>query len=110
MEASGLLGPLVTIAHGVWPLPDEIDLIARSGTNVVLNMLSNLRLKNGVAPILDYRALEALGVKSRSTYPLSFWLAYLAACRRLAKQHGVSVRTLDKALWQWSKERASAPT
>ena len=56
MEASGLLGPLVTIAHGVWPLPDEIDLIARSGTNVVLNMLSNLRLKNGVAPILDYRA------------------------------------------------------
>jgi cytosine/adenosine deaminase-related metal-dependent hydrolase len=56
MEASGLLGPRVTIAHGVWPLDDELDLIGWSGTNVVLNMLSNLKLKSGVAPILDYRA------------------------------------------------------
>jgi hypothetical protein len=60
-------------------------------------------------PILDYRALEALGVKPRSTYPLSFWLDYLTACRELAKRHDVSVRTLDKALWQWSKERGLAP-
>ncbi len=56
MEAAGLLGPLVTIAHGVWPDEDELDLIGRSGTNVVLNMLSNLKLKSGVAPILGYRA------------------------------------------------------
>ncbi|OGA72026.1 MAG: hypothetical protein A3G81_32130 [Betaproteobacteria bacterium RIFCSPLOWO2_12_FULL_65_14] len=56
MQAAGLLGPLVTIAHGVWPEEAELDLIGRSGTNVVLNMLSNLKLKSGVAPILDYRA------------------------------------------------------
>ena len=56
MQAAGLLGRRVTIAHGVWPLEDELDLIASSGTNVVLNMLSNLKLKSGVAPILDYRA------------------------------------------------------
>jgi hypothetical protein len=55
-------------------------------------------------PILDVRALESLGVKSRSTYPLSFWLAYLEACRAIARQAGVSLRTLDKALWQRSKE------
>ncbi|PYN98071.1 MAG: hypothetical protein DMD91_16090 [Candidatus Rokuibacteriota bacterium] len=55
MEATGLLGPTVTIAHGVWPEPDEIELIARTGTSVVLNMLSNLKLKSGVAPILEYR-------------------------------------------------------
>jgi hypothetical protein len=55
-------------------------------------------------PILDVRALESLGVKGRSTYPLSFWLAYLEACRTLARQAGVSLRTLDKALWQRSKE------
>ena len=54
------------------------------------------------------RALHALGHKPRSTYPTSYWLAYLAACRALASQHGVSLRTLDKALWQWSKEQ-SAP-
>ena len=57
-------------------------------------------------PILDYRALESLGVKSRSTYPVSFWLAYLRACRDLARENRVSIRTLDLALWQHSKERA----
>jgi len=58
-------------------------------------------------PILDVRALESLGQKGRSTYPASFWLEYLAACRRLALEHDVSVRTLDKALWQHSKERVT---
>ena len=57
-------------------------------------------------PILDVRALESLGVKPRSQYPLSFWLGYLEACRELAQQAGVSLRTLDKALWQHSKERS----
>jgi hypothetical protein len=58
-------------------------------------------------PILDVRALESLGAKGRSVYPVSFWLRYLAACRELANSHGVSLRTLDKALWQHSKERAA---
>jgi hypothetical protein len=62
----------------------------------------------GDYPILDVRALESLGVKGRSTYPVSFWLAYLEACRALARQAGVSVRTLDKALWQRSKELSAA--
>jgi hypothetical protein len=57
-------------------------------------------------PILDVRALESLGVKPRSQYPLTFWLGYLDACRELARQAGVSLRTLDKALWQHSKERS----
>jgi len=59
-------------------------------------------------PILDVRALESLGVRSRSTYPVSFWLAYLEACRTLARDNEVSLRTLDKALWQHSKERSGA--
>jgi hypothetical protein len=59
-------------------------------------------------PILDIRALESLGVRSRSVYPVGFWLDYLAACRELAERHGVDLRTLDKALWQHSKERAAA--
>ena len=55
-------------------------------------------------PILDVRALESLGVKPRSTYPVSFWLEYLETCRDLSRRAGVSIRTLDKALWQHSKE------
>lgn len=56
-------------------------------------------------PILDVRALESLGSRPRSIYPVSFWLAYLDCCRALAREAGVSLRTLDKALWQHSKER-----
>lgn len=59
-------------------------------------------------PILDVRALESLGVKPRSTYPVSFWLEYLSVCRELSRRAGVSLRTLDKALWQYSKELSRA--
>jgi hypothetical protein len=58
-------------------------------------------------PILDVRALDSLGVKPRSQYPISFWLGYLATCRELARRNRVSLRTLDKALWRFSKERAA---
>jgi hypothetical protein len=57
-------------------------------------------------PILDVRALESLGVAGRSVYTVGFWLAYLSTCRTLARRAGVSIRTLDKALWQFSKERS----
>jgi hypothetical protein len=57
-------------------------------------------------PILDVRAIESLGVTARAGYPVAFWLGYLDACRALAARHGVTLRTLDKALWQYSKERA----
>jgi hypothetical protein len=59
-------------------------------------------------PILDVRALQSVGVKPRSSYPVSFWLEYLEACRVLARRSGVSIRTLDKALWQHSKELSAA--
>jgi hypothetical protein len=55
-------------------------------------------------PLLDVRALESLGVV-RSSYTPSFWASYVEVCRSLAAAHGVSLRTLDKALWQHSKER-----
>lgn len=60
-------------------------------------------------PILDVRALASLGVKPRSQYPVGFWLAYLDACRALAARCGVTLRELDKALWQYSKESATQP-
>lgn len=59
-------------------------------------------------PILDVRALESLGQRSRSVYPVEYWLRYLDVCRELALRHGVSIRTLDKALWQNSKEGGAA--
>jgi hypothetical protein len=56
-------------------------------------------------PILDVRALHALGVTGRSSYTTAFWEAYVAECARLAAAAGVDGRTLDRALWQWSREQ-----
>ena len=53
--------------------------------------------------IIDYRALESLGVRPAPT--IEFYLGYLAYCHELAATHGVSLRELDRALWQWSEER-----
>jgi hypothetical protein len=58
-------------------------------------------------PILDVRALESLGQKARTVYPIEYWLDYLLACRRIAGEAGVPIRTLDKALWQASKENGA---
>lgn len=57
-------------------------------------------------PILDVRALEALGRRGQSVYSVSYWVYYLEACRDLAETHGVPIRELDKALWRWSKEHS----
>ena len=51
LEGLGMLGPRVNLAHSVWLLPEEIETLARTGTKVVLNLLSNLKLKSGVPPI-----------------------------------------------------------
>jgi len=56
-------------------------------------------------PILDYRALWSLGVYSPpSAYRFSFWWAYVEACRCLCRQAKASMRSVDRALWQYSKE------
>lgn len=57
-------------------------------------------------PILDVRALDSLGVSGRSSYSPAFWARYVAGCRSIAARNDVSLRTLDKALWQHSKESA----
>lgn len=55
--------------------------------------------------IADYRAMEALGEPDADYYNLNMYLHdYLPMCRRLAAEAGVSLRTLDKALWTWSEK------
>ena len=54
-------------------------------------------------PILDDRALWSLGYNEPPHYRMEFWLEYLAFTQRLAKRLKVDIRTLDQALWQYSK-------
>ena len=56
-------------------------------------------------PILDVRALWTLGVSTPLAYSYDVWSAYTARCRALAAQSGLSMRDLDRALWQYSKSR-----
>jgi hypothetical protein len=54
--------------------------------------------------VCDIRASEALGQKDYGS--LRYYVAYLAACRRMAAAYGVTLRDFDRANWQWSKERS----
>jgi hypothetical protein len=54
-------------------------------------------------PILDVRALWSLGVDKPSCYRFQRWDQYAKSCRQIALEAGVSIRTLDKALWQFAK-------
>lgn len=53
-------------------------------------------------PILDIRALESLGVDAMQVvYNFELWWKYTLFCRELANEANVSLRTLDRALWQF---------
>jgi hypothetical protein len=55
-------------------------------------------------PILDFRALWSLGLDEPPDYNFGFWWEYTQFCRKLAAEASVSMRTLDRALWQYSKD------
>lgn len=59
LSDTGLLGARTTIAHSVWITTGEIEALADAGASVAHNPMANLKLKSGVAPLLD---LEAAGV------------------------------------------------
>jgi cytosine/adenosine deaminase-related metal-dependent hydrolase len=51
LDELGFLGPELSCAHAVWLTEGDIDLLAQNGATVCHNASSNLRLKNGVAPV-----------------------------------------------------------
>ena len=51
LDALGIHGPKVSFAHGTWLSESDIALCADSGTSVCHNPSSNLRLRNGIAPV-----------------------------------------------------------
>tara|TARA_B100000949_G_scaffold235351_1_gene258034 strand:+ start:10132 stop:11673 length:1542 start_codon:yes stop_codon:yes gene_type:complete len=65
----GFLGPEVSCAHSVWLTDQDIDIMAGTGTTACHNPSSNLRLKNGIAPVnamLEKGMNVALGTDSTS--------------------------------------------
>jgi hypothetical protein len=59
-------------------------------------------------PIIDFRALWSLGLDTPPMYySFEFWQRYVSHCRELADAAGTDMRTLDRALWQYSVEHQS---
>ena len=55
-------------------------------------------------PILDFRALWSSSMNVPTQYSFSLWWPYVTFCRNIAKRNNVDMRTLDRAMWQYSKE------
>jgi len=75
-EAVGLVGPNVLLVHTVWMDAHDIDILARTDTNVSHNPASNAKLASGIAPIPEMLAagvnvgLGTDGGPSNNTYDL----------------------------------------
>ena len=62
-------------------------------------------------PILDFRALWSVGMEgwsvgvedTKPSHSFECWWKYVLFCRKVACQNQVGMRTLDRALWQYSK-------
>lgn len=52
-------------------------------------------------PIWDWRALESVGERKGR----SVWRPYVEYCRELVARNEVDIRTLDRALWKYSKKK-----
>ena len=76
-----------------------LDGVAMPTASAILHLFHKDRY-----PILDFRAVWSIGVESYD-YSFSFWWDYVSFCRVLADRNNVDMRTLDRALWQYSKEK-----
>ncbi len=54
--------------------------------------------------IMDYRAIWSLGWENPKSYNFKFWQRYCNEIRKIANKLALDIRTVDKALWQYSKE------
>ncbi|MFH1162159.1 MAG: hypothetical protein V1696_02695 [Candidatus Jorgensenbacteria bacterium] len=55
-------------------------------------------------PILDFRVIWSLRWEQPKYYTFDFWQKYCDRIQSISKETGESIRTVDKALWEYSKE------
>ena len=61
IDRFGLLGPRMTLGHGVWLNEKDVERVAESGACICHNCSSNFRLRSGVAALNRW---EALGINT----------------------------------------------
>ena len=80
------------------------SLIALHGVGVKMASAILTAINPERYTVLDFRALEAVGLDNNDD--IDFYVLYVGACRRLAQNHGVTMRVFDRANWQWSKRKS----
>lgn len=78
-----------------------LDGVAWATASVLLHLTYPERY-----PIIDVRALHALGIPRPVTVTDALWLEFVGAYRGLITASGLDGRTVDHGLWQWSAEQA----
>ncbi|MCJ7777147.1 MAG: hypothetical protein MUP16_02385 [Sedimentisphaerales bacterium] len=59
-------------------------------------------------PIMDFRVIRSLlGIEPPLAYKFELWESYCERIRHITKKLGISIRTVEKALWKFDKERYS---
>jgi len=94
----GFLGPELSCAHAVWLTGDDMDLLAQSGVTVCHNPSSNLRLKNGVAPVNAMLAKGinvALGTDSTAINDDDDMLQEVRLASKLHREPGIDAPALS---------------
>ena len=94
----GALGPHCTIAHAVWIDDEDIRTLADSGTRVVHNARSNMRLASGIAPVADLLVsgvTVGLGTDGAASTSQLTLLEELRSALMLAKVATADATTLD---------------
>ena len=108
------LGPEVSFAHAVWLTDRDIELLADAGATVCHNASSNLRLKNGIAPVNPMLARGvnvAMGTDSTAINDDDDLLQEMRLVSKLHRQPiiGEAAITVDQVL-AMATANAAAPT
>lgn len=107
LDEIGALGTRSTLAHCVWADEHDVRTLASSRTRVVVNPVSNLKTKNGVAPLLSmYRhgVTVALGCDNTSCgdaqnlFPVMKMYALLTAAQDVLRDGPPAHHALEAAL------------
>ena len=94
----GFLGSELSCAHSVWLTEEDIELLADSGATVCHNPSSNLRLKNGIAPVnamLAGGVNVAMGTDSTAINDDDDMLQEMRLAAKLHRQPGLERPALD---------------
>ncbi len=92
------LGPQLSCAHSVWLTEEDIGLLADAGTTVCHNPSSNLRLKNGIAPVnamLSGGVNVALGTDSTAINDDDDMLQEMRLASKLHRQPGLELPAMN---------------